>query len=175
MFGPPSLIQLETARLILRPLTFADTDHLLGILSDPEAMRHYPQVYNREETEGWITRIRAMYERCGHSFYACLLKESGEFAGICGILQQTVDDVEEKEIGYLFLRKFWNRGYASEAAQFWRDYAFNVMGRTRMISLIDPDNIASRRVAEKNGMHIEKQADFKGSRVDVWAVEREKS
>jgi RimJ/RimL family protein N-acetyltransferase len=162
----------ETSRLILRRLTLADTDNLLGILSDPVAMRYYPQTYSREETEGWITRTMAAYEKYGHGFYACILKESGEFAGICGVLHQLVDDIEEKEVGYLFLRKFWGHGYATEAAAFWMNYAFTEMGRTRIISLIVPENLPSRRVAERNGLAIEKRTTFKEFTFDVWHLNK---
>jgi RimJ/RimL family protein N-acetyltransferase len=158
----------ETSRLLLRRLTLSDTDNLYAILSDPEAMRFYPQTYSREETEGWITRTLASYAQHGHGFYACILKETGEFVGICGVLHQIVDDIEEKEVGYLFLRAFWRRGLATEAAAFWMNYAFTEMGRTRIISLIVPDNIPSRRVAEKNGLTIEKRTTFKEFVVDVW-------
>jgi [ribosomal protein S5]-alanine N-acetyltransferase len=161
---------LETPRLIVRELTPADTDDLLGILSDPVAMRYYPQTYNREETEGWITRSMASYEKYGHGLWAVDLKESGNFAGVCGIMRKTVDEVEENEIGYLLLPRYWNQGYATEAARGCLNYAFESMGRTRMISLIRPDNEPSRRVAERNGLTIEKQTIYKDLLHDVWSI-----
>ncbi|HEY3296660.1 MAG TPA: GNAT family N-acetyltransferase [bacterium] len=160
---------LETHRLTLRELTFDDTDSLLSILSDPVAMRWYPQTYSREETRGWIERTRASYEKHGHGFWACILKESGGFAGICGILQQTVEDAEEKEVGYLFVRRLWNQGLATEAARACFEYGFNILHFPRIISMIRPENLPSQRVAQKNGLVLEREVFWKGFVHGVWA------
>jgi RimJ/RimL family protein N-acetyltransferase len=66
------------------------------------------------------------------------------------------------EIGYRLRRSSWGNGYATEAARAVRDYAFTVRGRKRLIALIDPSNAASLRVAEKIGMHYEKDVLLKG-------------
>jgi len=67
---------------------------------------------------------------------------------------QEVDGVEEVEIGYHIRRDLWGQGLATEAAQACRDYGFSQLGFDKLISLINPANIASRRVAEKNGMRL---------------------
>ncbi len=83
---------------------------------------------------------------------------------------QRVDDLPEVEIGYLFLRKYWGQGLATEAAAACRDYGINRLGYTRLISLIDPANIASKRVAEKIGMAFEKETFMFNKEICVYAV-----
>jgi [ribosomal protein S5]-alanine N-acetyltransferase len=161
-------LPLSTPRLNFRLLTLADTDSLLAILSDPIAMQWYPQVYHREETEGWIQRTLASYEKFGHGFWAACLKESGEFAGICGVLHQEVDGVAEKEVGYLFLRRLWNQGLATEAAGACYEYGFRALKRERMISLIRPENKPSQRVAQKNGLTLGREVFWKNYTHGVW-------
>ena len=92
--------------------------------------------------------------------------------GYCGFFVQTVDDAEEVEIAYRIDPQYWGRGYASEAAQAVRDHAFRDLGFERVISLIVPKNLASRRVAERNGMTVWKQTNFRGFDVLVYAITR---
>jgi ribosomal-protein-alanine N-acetyltransferase len=148
---------LETDRMTLRRMTMEDVDPLMDIFSDPEAMRYYPGTKSRAEAEGWVQWNLRLYEGYGHGLWIATLKETLEFAGQCGLVVQTVDGVKEVELGYLFLRRFWGQGLATEAALACRDYAFETLGRSRIVSLIDPGNAASRRVAEKVGMDLERE------------------
>ena len=79
---------------------------------------------------------------------------------------------EEVEIGYLFLRRFWGRGLATEAAIAVRDYGF-ALGYRRLVSIIDPGNLASRRVAEKTGFTLEKKVEKWGKKVCIYAIGNE--
>ena len=94
--------------------------------------------------------------------------------GYCGFFRQTVDDLEEIEIGYRLDPLYWGRGIATEAARAVRDYGFEDLGLERAISLIHPDNFPSRRVAEKNGMTMEKETIFRGFPTIVFAITRAK-
>ena len=78
--------------------------------------------------------------------------------GACGLTFQCVDEIQELEIGYRVLRAYWNQGLATEGAVACRDYVFEKLRRDRVISWMCPKNIASRRVAEKIGMRLEKEA-----------------
>ncbi len=148
---------LETERLRLRPMNMADADNLLLIFSDPEAMRYYPSTKDRTETEGWIRWNVGSYHKHGFGLWIASWKETDEFAGQCGLVRQEVEGSPETEIGYLFLRRFWRQGLATEAACACRDYGLTVLGRSRLVSLINPANTPSRRVAEKVGMTLEKE------------------
>ncbi len=140
---------LETERLRLRQTTLDDVDDLLGILGDPEAMRFYPAPKTREETAGWIRWCLDSYERYGFGLWISVLKQGNRFVGDCGLVMQPVENQLEVEIGYHTLRTCWGQGFASEAARACRDYAFNTLGYQRVVSIVDPQNYASRRVAEK--------------------------
>ena len=164
---------LETQRLVLREFQFEDLDALATILCDRETMRYYPVSFDRAAVADWIQRNRTRYANDGHGLWAMILKSTRELIGDCGLVTQSVDGVDEIEIGYHVRRDLWNQGYASEAARACRDYGFANLKVDRLISLIRPENLASRRVAEKNGMTIWKEV----TKVDllhyVYAVKRD--
>ena len=83
---------LETDRLLLRHFTLDDVDDLLGIFSDPEAMRYYPATKSRQETIEWIDWNLRSYREHGFGLWAAIRKDTTHFAGQCGlILQRNVD------------------------------------------------------------------------------------
>jgi RimJ/RimL family protein N-acetyltransferase len=161
---------LQTKRMVLRRMEMDDVDDLMGIFSDPVAMRYYPGTKSRQEAEEWVCWTLESYRDHGFGLWVAVLEDSDEFAGQCGLTVQEVEGNEEVEIGYLFLRKFWGRGLATEAARATRDHGFHTLGYTHLISLIDPGNLASRRVAEKFGMTLEKEVEKRGKRVCVYSV-----
>lgn len=164
---------LETQRLVLREFQFEDLDALAAILCDRETMRYYPVSFDRAAVADWIQRNRTRYANDGYGLWAMILKSTRELIGDCGLVLQSVDAVDEIEIGYHVRRDLWNQGYASEAARACRDYGFANLKVDRLISLIRPENLASRRVAEKNGMTIWKEV----TKVDllhyVYAIKRD--
>ena len=163
---------LETERLYLRPLTLDDLEDVHRMHSDPQTVRYASgRIKTLEESGKWLEGAIGSYERHGHGFWALELKPAGEFAGHAGLLAQLVDDVRETEIAYWILRDRWGQGLATEAATASRDYGFQVLGRDRLISIIHPDNRASRRVAEKVGLRIEKPATHKGIEVLIYSIE----
>ncbi len=162
---------LETDRLLLRRFTLEDVDDLLGIFSDPEVMRYYPATKGRQQTIDWIDWNLTSYSEYGFGLWAVVRKDTTHFAGQCGlILQRNVDGCDEVEIGYSFLRREWNVGFATEAAIACRNFGFANLDRTHLVSLIDPKNGASQRVAEKVGMSLEKEIDRWGKRIHVYGI-----
>lgn len=147
---------LETERLVLRPFTLNDVEAMEAVLGDPVAMEFYPAPLTREGVEGWVRKNLGRYEKDGCGLNAMVFKESGEVIGDCGCIVQQVENREQLEIGYHVRRSFWGRGCATEAARACMDYAFHQMGAQRVISMIRPENLSSRRVAEKNGLACEK-------------------
>ena len=166
---------LETKRLILREMTPHDVDDLLEVLSDPEAMQFYPQPFDRQMTQTWIERNIQRYSQHGFGLWALIFKENGKLIGDCGSVVQAVDGVEGIEVGYHIRPDLWGKGLATEAAQACRDYGFSQLGFDKLISLINPANIASRRVAEKNGMSLIKEMEWRNKPICVYAVERSNS
>jgi ribosomal-protein-alanine N-acetyltransferase len=147
---------LETERLILRPFRLNDIDALEAVLGDPVTMEFYPAPLTREGVEAWIRKNLGRYDNDGCGLQAMVLKGPGEVIGDCGCIVQRVEDKDQIEIGYHVRRNLWGNGYATEAARACIDYAFDQLGAQRVISMIRPENISSRRVAEKNGMICEK-------------------
>jgi RimJ/RimL family protein N-acetyltransferase len=90
-------------------------------------------------------------------FYAITLRDAGELIGCGGIIMQPTDQGIEPEIGYQVRRDQQGRGYATEMAQGCMQYAFEVLKADHIISLIRPDNMPSRRVAEKNGLVVDRE------------------
>jgi len=166
------MVILETPRLQLRAFVPEDVDALAQVLSDPETMRYYTAPLDRAGVVEWIARNRRRYEADGHGLWAMTLKSTGELIGDCGLVNQIVDNAQEVEIGYHTRRDLWGQGFATEAAQACRDYGFETLRIQRLISLIRPENLPSRRVAEKNGMRAIKQTMRKDLLHLVYAVER---
>jgi RimJ/RimL family protein N-acetyltransferase len=120
-------------------------------------MQHYPKPFDRSMTTGWIEWNLRNYQQHGFGLWAMIHKEDRRLIGDCGLTYQRIDGVDELEIGYHVLRSYWRRGLATEAAMACRDYAFGALDRERVISRMNTENVASRRVAEKVGMRLEKE------------------
>ena len=100
--------------------------------------------------------LESMATRGWDSFVVELL-DGDHFVGICGLAPQTIDDINEVELGYRLMPEFWGRGMATEAACACRDYAFKNLGMPRIIAIIEPANAGSIRVTEKVGLRFEKE------------------
>ena len=163
---------LETRRVILREFVVNDADALARVISDPETMRYYPAAYDRSGVEQWIDRNRARYAKDGHALWGMVLKTSGELIGDCGLIRQEVDGESLVEIGYHVRRDHWGKSLAPEAAAACRDYGFSRLGEQRLISLIRPENLPSRRVAEKIGLTLWKTTVWRDLPHCVYLISR---
>ena len=166
------MLVLQTPRLSLREFEPEDVDALAAVLSDRETMRYYPMSFDRVAVSDWIQRNRARYARSGYGLWAMVLNSTGELIGDCGLVRQTVEQADEVEIGYHVRRDLWGQGLATEAARACRDFGFATLAVDRLISLIRPENLASRRVAEKNGMAIWKEVMKADLLHYVYAIKR---
>ena len=164
---------METKRLVLRELAPSDADTLELVLSDPETTKYYPAPIDQNGIQQWIERNLRRYAEDGVGLWAMALKSSGEMIGDCGITRQHVEGEHLYEIGYHLRRDLWGRGLATEAATACREWGFTNLKVDRLISLIRPDNVPSRRVAERNGLTIWKEVGWRGLRHYVYAVKRE--
>jgi ribosomal-protein-alanine N-acetyltransferase len=142
-------------------------------LLNHDFMRFSLGPYTNEQTQGVLQKFLSWNQAGLPSQFAVIFRGNNELIGYCGFLHQEVDGRNEIEIGYRLHPDYWNRGLASEAAQVVRDHAFRDLNLPKVVSLIHPDNIASRRVAEKNGMKIEKETVFRGFPTLVFAITRE--
>ena len=155
------MVLLETNRLLLRHLVMEDLNDLFALYKDPEIRRYFPEgVLNLEETKEeleWHMNGHPKYPELG--LWATIHKETRKFVGRCGLLPWEIDGRLEVEIAYLLDKSFWHQGLATEAAKSILDYGFGKLNLTRLICLIDPENIASQRVAERIGMTLERKVD----------------
>lgn len=168
------MIALQTVRLDLRPFSEGDLNDMSALMANTDFMRFSLGVFSREQTAGFLAKVRTRDREGLPSQFAVIFRANRQLIGYCGFFLQTVDGVEELEIAYRLHPAYWNRGIATEAARAVRDHAFNDLQLVRVISLIHPDNIASRRVAEKNGMCPEKETVFRGFPTIVFGATRER-
>ena len=167
-------IVLETPRLILREFVPEDVDALAKVICDSETMKYYPVTFDRAATVEWIERNRLRYAMDSFGLWAMILKQTGELVGDCGLTRQDVNGTSEIEIGYHVRRDLWGQGLATEAARACREYGFAKLEAERLISLIRPENLPSRRVAEKNRMRITNEISWRGLKHYVYGIERDK-
>lgn len=166
---------LQTSRLLLRELTPRDADVLSLVLSDPETMRYYPAPYDRAGVEQWIERNRQRYQDDGVGLWAMELRFTTDVIGDCGVVVQDVEGERLYEIGYHLRRDFWGQGLATEAAIACRDWAFARLKTERLISLIRPENAPSRRVAERVGMSVWKDVEWRGFKHYVYSIGKDRT
>ena len=142
----------ETERLYLRELNQTDFKSLCKILRDKEAMYAYEGAFSDIEVHEWLDRQIFHYQKWGFGLWAVILKKTDELIGQCGLTMQMWKDKEVLEIGYLFQRRYWHKGYSVEAAKACKKYAFEILNADEVCSIIRDTNIASQNVAVRNGM-----------------------
>jgi len=145
---------LETKRLILREMIQADFPLLCRHLQDAEVMYAYEHAFSDAEVQEGIEKQFQRYAQYGFGVWAVILKENGELIGQCGLSMQPCEDREVLEIGYIFQKEYWHKGYATVAAVACREYAFDTLGADEVFSIIRDTNIASQNVAKRNGMSV---------------------
>lgn len=149
----PSIDPIETERLILRPLTEGDAEFIFELVNDPSFIQNIGDrnVRTLEDAKRYITNGPvASYARNGFGLYLVELKESGQPIGMCGLIRRSM--LNDVDIGYAYLPRYWSKGYAIEAALAMKKYAREVIGLKRMVAVVDPQNTGSIRLLEKLGM-----------------------
>lgn len=150
---------LQTERLILRKLIPDDFADLCEILQDEQTMYAYEGAFSDEKAKSWLERQLERYDRDGIGLWAVISRDSGEFLGQAGLTYQPVEYENGRietvlEIGYLFKRKYWHQGYATEAALGCQKYAFETLSAPEVYSIIRDTNTASQNVALRGGMKV---------------------
>lgn len=148
---------LETPRLHLRRFTFDDVPVLYQLGTIPEVIRYVgakPMASLEQAREYLIKMPLRDYEVHGFGRLACVWKETGAVIGFSGI--KHLDELDENELGYRFLPEYWGKGLATEAGRAMIDHAREVYKLKRLVSVIHPDNHASKKVVLKLGFSYEK-------------------
>jgi RimJ/RimL family protein N-acetyltransferase len=152
-------VVIETERLRLRPYRQDDLDELAEMLADPVHMAWYPAPFTREQSQAWIDRQLERYAANGFGLFVAELRADGSFAGTIGPTFQEVDGERRVEIGWHVRPALKGRGLAVEGGDASRAWVFETLGVDHVVSLIRPENAASRRVAEKLGMTIGRETE----------------
>ena len=166
------MVATTTPRLLLREFTPDDVDALAPILADPEVMRFSlsgPET--REQTASFITWCREQYASSGFGLWAVVHIGDGRLIGYCGLSEWEIDGAHEVEVGYRLDPHYWGQGLGTEVARAALAYAWNRLGLHRVIAIIEAANVASVRVAEKIGMHWEKETILHDIPVRIYAIE----
>ena len=148
--------ELETRRTLLRNITLDDAhEYYNQIWSQPDVMRYLPggAPRVREQTETYINYFSNHWETHGFGLWGVIIKETGKFIGHCGI--QIIQEAQEIEVAYAFGKDYWGQGLGTETAHASLRFGFEELGLDRIIAIAVPENIASRRIMEKNGMKYE--------------------
>lgn len=148
-----SPVVYATERLTVRQLTVNDRDNLARTLQDPQAMYAYAHAFSDQEVDAWLANQLRRYQDEGFGLWAVETK-AGEFVGQCGLTHQNFNNETVVEIGYLLQRDHWHHGYAIEAAQGAKRYAFEQLKLPEVWSIIRDTNLASMNVAIRNGMLV---------------------
>ena len=169
----PSFMQLQTARLILRSFRDEDVHVVAELFANPDFMRFSLGVFTkRDQPVAFIEKVMGWDRAAIPSQFAVVPRGQAAAIGYCGFFHHA-EVPGEIEIGYRLHPDYWNRGLITEAARAVRDHAFAGLKLPRVISLIHPENSPSRRVAEKNGMTVEKEIIFRGFPTLVYAITRD--
>jgi ribosomal-protein-alanine N-acetyltransferase len=181
---------LETERLVLRHLTLGDLDQLAAMYRDPEVRRYFPEgTLSYEETREELEWCIDVHDgRYGYGLWATVRKDRDEFIGRCGLLPWRATETEgdlvlesadehpvdgaiyEIELAYLLGREHWGQGLATEAARAIVDHALRTLRPPRLICLFDPENVASRRVAERVGFTFDREVLLDGERIPMHSL-----
>lgn len=145
---------LETERLYLRKMEQSDYSALCKILQDEEVMYAYEHAFSDDEVQEWLDRQRKRYEDYGFGLWLVVLKDTDEVIGQCGLTMQDCNGKQVLEIGYLFQKAYWHKGYATETAVACKKYAFETLKAKEVFSIIRDNNIPSQKVAKRNGMKV---------------------
>lgn len=118
-------------------------------------MYAYEGAFTDQEVRQWLDCQLMRFKKYNFGLWAAVLKQTDRMIGQCGLTMQKWKEMEVLEIGYLFEREHWHKGYATEAAQACKKYAFEVLKAEEVCSIIRDTNTASQKVALRNGMKLQ--------------------
>lgn len=170
------MLQLTTKRLDFKRYKQADHKVVEALVKNPAVMKYIGdgQAKGAEYAKQLLDRMLEQYENFGdYGLHQLIHKETGEYIGHAGLVAQIIDDAFEMELGYWIQPEFWQQGYGFEAAQALARYADEEMYLARYVSAIQVGNEGSKRIAVKNGMHLEKIVLMEGKPVEIYVKEND--
>jgi [ribosomal protein S5]-alanine N-acetyltransferase len=150
-------LNLRTERLIIREFQEADWPAMHEYASDPETVQYVIFGPNTEQdTREYLQKVIARQQENPRQVYngAIVEKTSRALIGSCTLILQSPDN-RIGELGYILNRRYWNRGYMTEAVRRLISFGFAELGVQRIFATCNPANTGSYRVMEKAGMQKE--------------------
>lgn len=156
------ILQLESARLLLRQWSDEDLPAFAAMCADPQVMRYFPAPLSRLESAALIGRIRGHFAEHGFGFWALERKDSGAFIGFTGLAVVGFEAgfTPAVEIGWRLAREHWGLGYASEAAWTALRCGFDRLALKDVVAFTTASNQPSQKVMQAIGMHPAPSEDF---------------
>jgi len=159
---------LETERLTLHQFTAEDAEFILELVNEPSFIQNIGDrgVRTTSDAIRYVeTGPVASYARNGFGLCKVMLKKSGESIGMCGLVKR--DALDDVDIGYAYLPKYWSKGYGVEAALGVKEFARDVVKLKRIVAIVDPANLSSIRLLEKMGMKFEKMVRLSADDIEL--------
>jgi RimJ/RimL family protein N-acetyltransferase len=149
------ILELESARLLLRQWRDEDLPEFAAMCADPQVMRYFPAPLSRLESASLIGRIRGHFAEHGFGLWALERKDTGAFIGFTGLGVVGFDApfTPAIEIGWRLAREHWGLGYASEAAWTALRCGFDRLALKEVVSFTTQTNTPSEKVMQAIGMH----------------------
>ena len=132
-------IFLETKRCYLRKMTFDDYCELAEMLQDIEVMYAWEYSFSEEDVKDWINKNLELYNRCNSGYFLVEDKISSKILGQAALMPDVIDGKEYYEVGYIFKKQYWHKGYATECARALVKYAFEKLNLSEVIFEIRPE------------------------------------
>ncbi len=163
----------ETNRLLFRKIIPSDFNLWLPFYKDPTSTQFWEGIEKDPEIacEAHFSSIFNRYKKNLGGLNALLNKNTLEFIGMCGLLVQNVDSINEIEIGYSILPKYRKQGYAIEAAEKCKEFAQKNKLAKSLISIIHIHNTPSQKVALANGMQLDNKTTYKKNPVYIYRIQ----
>jgi RimJ/RimL family protein N-acetyltransferase len=157
---------VETARLRLRPVRESDLVVQAQMLGDADYMRHLGgHALSREEVWRKILGAAGLWALLGFGYWSVERREDGAYIGQIGFADFKRDMTPSTEglpeMGWVLARSAQGQGYATEAVTGALDWANDALAGREIVAIIDPDNAASIRVAEKTGFSVREPATYR--------------
>lgn len=159
---------LQTERLVLSRLTYADCDFIVELLNEPSFKRYIgdKKVRSNEEAQTYLRNGPIGSYEC-HGFGMFLVRDKSDKTpiGMCGLVKR--EEFDAPDVGFAFLQRFWSNGYALESAAAVLEYGKINLQLPRIIAMVDPDNEASIRLVEKLGMKFASMIRMPGESQEI--------
>jgi ribosomal-protein-alanine N-acetyltransferase len=162
--------KLHSERVLLRHWRESDLRPWISLNLDPDNLKFFPRVYTKEESEASFKRMSERLENDSFGLWAAEEKASGEFMGFVGLANQDLPGISFMpcvEIGWRLDKKYWGKGYATEAAKVVLGYGLIEQSLPTIYSYTAISNLPSINVMTKIGLHLRSELAFEHPKIEI--------